>query len=231
MKKVYLVFLLLLAGCTNIHVNRETIESSGKQLENSWKTARLETTVLENTIEVISETTFQKESIIESTVLKPIVKEEVKDKVIKTKSPKKMKANSMSYKGKTWNLSHNFGSPNTHNGLLPRIQKYIDNGGVAVFGSDLVINDRKYSIIAAHNPGSFSFLAKTLRSGDTIRISDKNGSEKDYRMSFLSKTYLNRDTTVTNKKVENILEDIYALGDAIIIQYCVGDIIYLWQGK
>lgn len=115
---------------------------------------------------------------------------------------------------------------NTTEENIKQIQKDIDKGKAVVFYNELDNNDDKLSYIAGHNPGVMSKLAKFVKNDRKIKVYDKNGNYRYYKLKFLIKCDYNNG--IAHKDVVNFINE-NKEKEAILIQFCRDKKLEYWS--
>lgn len=114
---------------------------------------------------------------------------------------------------------------NTTEENIKQIQKDIDKGKAVVFYNELDNNDDKLSYIAGHNPGVMSKLAKFVKNDIEIKVYDKNGNYRYYKLKFLIKCDYNNG--IAHEDVVNFINE-NKEKEAILIQFCRDEKLEYW---
>lgn len=114
---------------------------------------------------------------------------------------------------------------NTTEKNIKQVQGDINKDKAIAIYNELDNNDNKLTYIAGHNPGIMSELAKFVKNDREVKVYDKNGNYRYYKLKFLIKCDYNKG--IAHQDVINFINENQE-NEAILIQFCRNKKLEYW---
>ena len=206
------------------------------------------TTQLQTTVTTTVETTI--ETTVENTTAEPVVTTQTSEATyvqtqaqtyteqptqtyVQTYAQPVTRYNQVEFLGTFFHVGPVLASDASDRAGVRALANYIDSGGIGAMGAPLNVNDGVGTYIAGHNPGAMSLFANNLQYGSTVTVYDSNGEARHYTATTFVTTPLSGDGGTSNTSKPNAAASALVRGlkskEILIIQFCIGNTMYLWQ--